>query len=174
VIDEFKGQWRSFNEFCYKNSQRNIEVVNFYTIMEYPMTSCGCFECILAMVPECNGFMVVNREHGGMTPSGMTFSTLAGAIGGGAQMPGFVGIGKSYLSSPKFVLADGGLARLVWMPKALKEQLRPQLEEAAEEAGLGKDFVDKIAGETIGVSGEEILPFLEEKGHPTLTMESLI
>jgi acetyl-CoA synthase len=174
VIDEVKGQWQSFNEFCYKNSQRNIEAVNFYTIMEYPMTSCGCFECILAMVPECNGFMVVNREHGGMTPSGMTFSTLAGTIGGGAQMPGFMGIGKSYLGSPKFVPADGGLGRLVWMPKALKEQLRPMLEEAAEEAGLGKDFVDKIADETIGVASEEIMPFLEEKGHPALTMDSLI
>ncbi|WP_066635917.1 acetyl-CoA decarbonylase/synthase complex subunit alpha/beta [Desulfolucanica intricata] len=173
VIDPVKGQWKSFNEYTYQNSQRTIEAVNFYTIMEYPMTSCGCFEAIMCMVPECNGFMVVNREHGGMTPSGMTFSTLAGTIGGGAQMPGFMGIGKSYLASKKFVPADGGLARLVWMPKDLKEQLRPQLEEAAEYAGLGKDFIDKIADETVGTSGAEILPFLEEKGHPALTMESL-
>ncbi|MBC7323880.1 MAG: CO dehydrogenase/CO-methylating acetyl-CoA synthase complex subunit beta, partial [Moorella sp. (in: Bacteria)] len=163
------------NEFVYKNSQRTIERVNFYTIMEYPMTSCGCFECILTMVPECNGFMVVNREHPGMTPSGMTFSTMAGMIGGGAQMPGFMGIGKSYLGSRKFVPADGGLGRVVWMPKALKEQLRPMLEEAAEQYwGLGKDFVDKIADETIGVTGEEILPFLEEKGHPALKMDPLM
>ncbi|SHF75496.1 CO-methylating acetyl-CoA synthase precursor /acetyl-CoA decarbonylase/synthase beta subunit, partial [Desulfofundulus australicus DSM 11792] len=63
LIDPVKGQWKSVNEFVYNNSQRTIEAVNFYTIMEYPMTSCGCFECILAMVPECNGFMVVNREH---------------------------------------------------------------------------------------------------------------
>jgi len=174
LIDPVKGQWKSVNEFVYNNSQRTIEAVNFYTIMEYPMTSCGCFECILAMVPECNGFMVVNREHGGMTPSGMTFSTMAGTIGGGAQMPGFMGISKSYLASRKFVPADGGLARLVWMPKALKEQLRPQLEEAAEAAGLGRDFVDKIADETVGTSGEEILPFLEEKGHPALTLPPLL
>lgn len=174
IIDEVKGQWKSFNEFTFVNSQRTVEAVNFYTIMEYPMTSCGCFECILAMVPECNGFMVVNREHGGMTPSGMTFSTLAGTIGGGAQMPGFMGIGKSYLGSPKFVPADGGLGRLVWIPKALKEELRPALEEAAENAGLGKDFVDKIADETVGTSGEEIMSFLEEKGHPALTMDPLL
>ncbi|MGQ9556739.1 MAG: acetyl-CoA decarbonylase/synthase complex subunit alpha/beta, partial [Desulfurispora sp.] len=174
VIDEVKGQWESFNEFVFNNSQRTISNVNFYTIMEYPMTSCGCFECILAMVPECNGFMVVNREHSGMTPSGMSFSTLAGTIGAGAQMPGFMGCGKSYLSSRKFVPADGGLARLIWMPKALKEELRPQLEEAAEEAGLGRDFVDKIADETVGVSGDEILPFLEEKGHPALTLPPLL
>ncbi|KJS10795.1 MAG: bifunctional acetyl-CoA decarbonylase/synthase complex subunit alpha/beta, partial [Peptococcaceae bacterium BRH_c8a] len=173
-LDGVKGQWKSFNDFCFNNSQRSIENVNFYTIMEYPMTSCGCFECILAMVPECNGFMVVNREHSGMTPSGMSFTTLAGTIGGGAQMPGFMGIGKSYLGSPKFVPADGGLGRLVWIPKALKENLRPLLEEAAENAGLGKDFVDKIADETVGTSGEEIMSFLEEKGHPALTMDPLM
>ena len=174
TLDDFKGQWESFNEFVFNNSQRTITNVNFYTIMEYPMTSCGCFECILAMVPECNGFMVVNREHGGMTPSGMTFSTLAGTIGAGAQMPGFMGIGKSYMASRKFVPADGGLGRLVWMPKSLKEELRPMLEEAAGNAGLGKDFVDKIADESIGTSGEEIMGFLEEKGHPALTMDPLI
>jgi acetyl-CoA synthase len=173
VIDDVKGQWESFNEYTFSNSQRTVEKVNFYTIMEYPMTSCGCFEAIMAMVPECNGFMVVSREHSGMTPTGMTFSTLAGMMGGGAQMPGFMGIGKSYLLSKKFVPADGGLARLVWMPKALKDLLREGLTERAIDEGLGEDFVDKIADETIGASGEEILPFLEEKGHPALTMDSM-
>jgi acetyl-CoA synthase len=174
VIDEVKGQWESFNEFTYNNSQRTVENVNFYTIMESPMTSCGCFEAILAIVPECNGIMVVNREHGGDTPCGMSFSTLAGTAGGGAQLPGFMGIGKSYMVSNKFIIADGGLGRIVWMPKDLKEMLRAGLEEKAEELGLGKDFVDKIADETIGTTGEEIIPFLEEKGHPALTMEPLM
>ncbi|MCF8011796.1 MAG: CO dehydrogenase/CO-methylating acetyl-CoA synthase complex subunit beta [Clostridiales bacterium] len=174
VIDEYKGQWTAFNDFIYSNSQRTVEAVNFYTIMEYPMTSCGCFECIMTMVPECNGFMIVNREHGGMTPCGMTFSTLAGTIGGGAQMPGFMGIGKAYIGSPKFVPADGGLARIVWLPSGLKEDLRDLLEEAAEREGLGKEFLDKIADENVGTSGEEILSFLEEKGHPALTMDPLM
>lgn len=173
VIDEVKGQWKSFNEFTFTNSQRTVEQVNFYTIMESPMTSCGCFEAILAIVPEVNGIMVVNREFGGDTPCGMSFSTLAGTAGGGGQLPGFMGIGKSYMLSNKFIKADGGLGRIVWMPKELKELMRPQLEVQAEAMGLGKDFVDKIADETIGSSGEEILPFLEEKGHPALTMDSL-
>ncbi|MCL5058953.1 MAG: CO dehydrogenase/CO-methylating acetyl-CoA synthase complex subunit beta, partial [Actinobacteria bacterium] len=76
--------------------------------------------------------------------------------------------------SRKFVTADGGLGRLVWIPKALKEEIRPLLEEAAENAGLGKDFVDKIADESIGTSGDEIMGYLEEKGHPALTMDPLI
>ena len=173
-IDEVNGQWKAFNEFIYQNSQRTVEAVNFYTIMDNPMTSCGCFEVIMTMVPEANGFMVVNREHSGMTPCGMNFSTLAGTCGGGAQMPGFMGIGKAYFGSRKFIKADGGLGRLVWMPKALKESLRQILEERAEEDGLGRDFVDKIADESVGVSGEEILPFLEEKGHPALAMDPLM
>ncbi|MDT3699452.1 MAG: CO dehydrogenase/CO-methylating acetyl-CoA synthase complex subunit beta, partial [Thermincola sp.] len=104
----------------------------------------------------------------------MNFSTLAGTCGGGAQIPGFMGIGKAYFGSRKFIKADGGLARLVWMPKSLKEALRTTLEERAEEEGLGRDFVDKIADETVGVSGDEILPFLEEKGHPALTMDPMM
>jgi acetyl-CoA synthase len=138
------------------------------------MTSCGCFEAIMAIVPEANGVMITTREHTGETPSGMTFSSLAGAsVGGGVQAPGFMGIGRSYLLSKKFIQADGGLGRLVWMPKELKEFLGDDLRKRAEEDGLGADFVDKIADESVGTTVEEILPFLEEKGHPALTMEML-
>jgi acetyl-CoA synthase len=173
VIDPAKGQWKSCNDYISQNSRGTIEQVNFYTIMESPLTSCGCFEAIMVMLPECNGFMIVNREHAGMTPSGMSFSTLAGTIGGGVQTPGFMGIGKAYLASKKFVIGDGGIGRVVWMPKEFKEQMRLILEEQAEWFGLGRDFVDKIADETVGVTAEEILPFLEEKGHPALTMDPL-
>jgi acetyl-CoA synthase len=173
VVDLAKGQWKSCNDYISQNSRGTIEQVNFYTIMESPLTSCGCFEAIMVMLPECNGFMIVNREHAGMTPSGMSFSTLAGTIGGGVQTPGFMGIGKAYLASKKFVVGDGGIGRVVWMPKEFKEQMRWILEEQAEWFGLGSDFVDKIADETIGVTAEEILPFLEEKGHPALTMDLL-
>ncbi|MEW6181780.1 MAG: acetyl-CoA decarbonylase/synthase complex subunit alpha/beta [Bacillota bacterium] len=173
VIDPAKGQWRSCNDFIFQNSRGSVEQVNFYTIMDNPLTSCGCFEAIMVMIPECNGFMIVNREFRGMTPSGMSFSTLAGTIGGGIQTPGFMGIGKAYLASRKFVVGDGGIARIVWMPKEFKDQMLPVLEDQAEAAGLGKDFVDKIADETIGTAAEEILPFLEEKAHPALTMDPL-
>ena len=107
------------------------------------MTSCGCFECILAMVPECNGFMIVNREYAGMTPCGMNFSTLAGSVGGGNQTPGFLGVGRLYVLSHKFIAADGGLKRLVWMPKELKEFYGDRFKARAQEEGvpdlLGQD-----------------------------------
>ncbi len=173
AIDEVKGQWKNVNEFVWNNSGQKLDKFNAYTMMEDPMTSCGCFECIVAFLPICNGVMVVNREFTGKeTPCGMSFSTLAGSVGGGNVTPGFVGIGKVYITSKKFISADGGFHRIVWMPKELKETLREHLDKRAEELGTS-DFVDKIADETTGVSEEEILPFLEEKGHPALTMDPM-
>ncbi|NMA91527.1 MAG: CO dehydrogenase/CO-methylating acetyl-CoA synthase complex subunit beta [Firmicutes bacterium] len=174
LIDENNGIWESINEYVYLNTNRTIEECSIYSFIDRPMTSCGCFECIMAIMPEANGVMITTREHGGDTPCGMTFSTLAGTVGGGIQTPGFMGHGRAYVLSRKFIKADGGLARLVWAPKELKEYLGDELRKRAEEEGLGADFVDKIADESIGTTAEEVLPFLEEKGHPALTMDSLM
>lgn len=173
VIDENKGSWQEVNDFVYASSHKTLEEVALYTLMEMPMTSCGCFEAIMAIFPEANGLMITTREHTGMTPCGMTFSTLAGTVGGGVQSPGFMGIGKRYIVSRKFIKADGGLARIVWMPKELKDFLREDFVKRSVEEGLGEDFIDKIADESVGTTADEILPFLEEKGHPALTMDSL-
>jgi acetyl-CoA synthase len=169
TIDEVKGQWDNVNKFVYQKSNKKIEVFNAYSMMENPMTSCGCFECIVAIVPEANGIMIVNREYPGMTPSGMPFSQLAGTTGGGMQTPGFLGVGKMYITSKKFISADGGLARIVWMPKDLKETIRERLEARAKELGL-EDFFNKIADETVCDNATDLLPFLEKVGHPALSM----
>lgn len=174
LIDEVKGIWQSVNEYVYLNTNRSIEECSMYSFMDRPMTSCGCFECIMAILPETNGVMITTREYNGETPCGMTFSTLAGTCGGGVQTPGFMGHGRSYVLSRKFISADGGLARLVWIPRELKESLGDALRRRAEEEGLGADFVDKIADESVGTASEEILLFLEEKGHPALTMDPLM
>jgi acetyl-CoA synthase len=117
--------------------------------------------------------MVVNREFSGMTPCGMTFGDLASVTGGGAQTPGFVGVGRLYLSSPKFLAADGGVKRLVWMPKALKEAIRDRLQKEAERIGE-PDLLDKIATEEDAKSEEEVAVYLESKGHPALALNPLI
>ena len=171
-IDEARGEWENVNKFVYDHSNRTIERFSAYSLLEDPMTSCGCFECIVAVVPEANGVMVVNREYTGDTPIGMPFSTLAGSVGGGAQTPGFVGVGRLYLTSGKFISAEGGLRRLVWMPKDLKEDMRERLAKRADEEGV-PGFVDKIADETMAVSSEELLEHLAAVEHPALTMESL-
>jgi len=172
-IDPVKGQWEGVNQFVYEKSNRSIERMNLYSLMEDPMTSCGCFECILAIIFEANGVMIVNREYTGMTPCGMTFSTLAGSVGGGYQTPGFLGVGRLYVASRKFISADGGLKRLVWMPKELKEFLHDRLVERGKELGV-PDLVDKIADETVAVTSEKLLAYLQKVGHLALEMPPLL
>jgi acetyl-CoA synthase len=173
TIDVRLGQWKGVNEFLFKASRGKFDHYNFYSIMVDPMTTCGCCECIAAVLPICNGIMTVNREYSGETPCGMKFTTLAGTIGGGISTPGFVGHGKYNLCQRKFVLGDGGIQRVVWMPKMLKEELADRLKARAEEIGI-PDLPDMIADETIGTTEEEILPYLQEKGHPALTMDPII
>ena len=144
-----------------------------YSLMYGPQSSCGCFECIVAIVPEANGVMIVHRDYSGLTPSGMSFTTLAGSVGGGVQTPGFLGVGKLYILSKKFISAEGGLKRVVWMPKELKEILADKLKKRAQEIGQ-PDLLDKIADETVAVSSDELLAFLEKVGHPALSMEAII
>jgi len=167
------GQWRGVTDFVNKASRQQIEQVSAYSLMNFPMTACGCFECVATILPMCNGIMVINRDSMGMTPCGMKFTTLAGMVGGGNQTPGFLGVSKHYICSRKFMLAEGGLKRVVWLPKMLKEELAERMKPICEEMGI-PDFPDMIADETIGTTEEEILPFLEEKGHPALTMDPLM
>jgi len=172
-LDPVKGEWKGVNEVELQKSNRTLERFCGYSIIDAPETSCGCFECIIAILPEANGFMVVNREYSGMTPAGMTFSTLAGTIGGGQQTPGFMGVGRLYIVSKKFISAEGGLKRIVWMSKELKEALADRLKKRTEELG-DPDFLNKIADEAIATTTEELLPFLEKVGHPALTMEAVM
>jgi acetyl-CoA synthase len=174
VLDENMGSWMGVNAFIKQASRGNIEQANAYSIMSNPMTSCGCFECIAAYLDQCNGVMTVDRDFkGDNTPCGMKFTTLAGSVGGGNQTPGFVGHSKHYISSKKFLRADGGVKRLVWLPKQLKEELKDKLNEQGKLAGV-ENLVDRIADETVGVTQEEILPFLKEKKHPALEMDPMI
>lgn len=173
TLDAKLGQWKGVNEFILKASRGKIDHYNFYSLVNDPMTTCGCCECIAAILPLCNGVMTVNREYTGRTPSGMKFTTLAGTIGGGLSTPGFVGHGKYNITQRKFIIGDGALLRMVWMPKMLKEEIADRFKARAEELGV-PNLLDMIADETIGVTEEEILPFLQEKGHPALTMESML
>jgi acetyl-CoA synthase len=173
AIEPETGIFDNVNEFVQQASHGAIDTVTMYSIMEFPMTSCGCFECIMMILPLCNGFMIVSREDPSMTPAGMTFSTLAGMAGGGLQTPGVMGHGKYFIVSKKFIRADGGLKRIVWMSSFLKESMAEELKEAAIRAG-DPDLIDKIADERVATTEEEVLAYLEEVGHPALAMEPLM
>ncbi len=172
LINSDKGYWEGTLDYAKVGSHGVVEEVSMYSIMENPMTACGCFECIVMYIPEVEGVMVVSREDTGMTPAGMTFSTLAGMAGGGVQTPGVMGVGKFYLASPKFISADGGFKRVVWMSKVLKDTMAEEFQAVAEREGV-PDLIDRIADSSTVTSVEELETWLKEKNHPVLEMGTM-
>ena len=173
-LDERTGRFESVDKAIYDATHGAVESVTLYSILEDPMTSCGCFECICGIEPMSGGFIVVNREFKGMTPAGMTFGELASCTGGGVQTPGYMGHGRHFISSKKFISAEGGIERIVWMPKELKDDVAERLNKTAQELYGIENFTDMVADETVTTDGEELLAWLTEKNHPVLGMESLL
>jgi acetyl-CoA synthase len=174
LLNEATGHYTEVDRIVQEATHGALEHVTLYSIMEDPMTSCGCFECICGVEPASNGVLVVNREYQGATPIGMSFGELASMTGGGAQTPGFMGHGRHFIASKKFMKAEGGVARIVWMPKELKEDVRARLDKTAKELYGIDGFTDMIADETIASDEEALAGFLARKGHPALRMDALL
>ena len=174
LLDERLGRYTAVNKSVEAATHGSLSNVTLYSLLEDPMTSCGCFECICGIEPISNGVVIVNREYAGPTPTGMTFGELASMTGGGVQTPGFMGHGRHFIASKKFISAEGGIGRIVWMPKELKDDVASRLNKTAEELLGIQNFTDMIADETVTTDPEELLGFLTEKGHPVLSMEPLM
>ena len=172
LVDDKKGYWEGTNDYAKVGSHGVVQEVSMYSIMENPMTACGCFECIVMLIPEANGVMIVSREDTSMTPAGMTFSTLAGIAGGGMQTPGVMGVGKFYLISPKFISADGGFKRVVWMSSVLKQTMSDEFKNVCEREG-DPDLLDRIADERNVTTVDDLLAWLEAHNHPAMAMEPM-
>ena len=177
VVDEQIGIWPDVNRAVKEYSQGHLEQVTLYSIIQDPMTSCGCFECICGLEPSSNGVIIVNREYAGSTPIGMSFAELASMTGGGEQTPGFMGHGRHFIASKKFMRAEGGIQRIVWMPTMLKEAVREKLDKSAFELYGLEHFTDMICDETVAATADDLdkmLDFLTEKGHPALAMDPMV
>ena len=173
-IDERTGRYETVDKAVFDSTHGAVEHVTLYSILEDPMTSCGCFECICGIEPMSNGVIIVNREYSGMTPAGMTFGELASCTGGGVQTPGYMGHGRHFIASRKFCSAEGGIERIVWMPKELKDDVGERLNKTAKELYGIENFADMIADETITTDCEELFNWLTEKNHPVLGLEPLM
>ncbi len=172
--DERTGRYETVDKMVHEATHGAVDSVTLYSILEDPMTSCGCFECICGIEPASNGFIVVNREFTGMTPAGMTFGELASCTGGGVQTPGYMGHGRHFISSKKFIHAEGGIERIVWMPKELKDDVAEKLNKTAKELYGIDNFTDYIADETVCTECDQLMEFLTEKNHPVLSMDPLM
>lgn len=158
-VDSEKGEYSGVNESAKKRSLGEVSRVYLYSAFSYPHTSCGCFEGIAFYIPETEGFGIVMRGYRDLTVNGLPFSTMAESTAGGRQVDGFHGISLEYMRSLKFIAADGGYSRVVWMPSDLKDQLVPF---------IPPELLEKIATEKDAKTIEELRQFLIRKKHPVL------
>jgi len=163
LIDPIRGEYTGANQVEAEKSLGTYDRVYLYSAFEHPHTSCGCFEAIVFYIPEADAFGVVHREFKGEAVIGQTFSHMAAETSGGRQVEGNLGTGLEQLRSPKFIQADGGLARIVWMPKEIRERYKESLD--------AKKLYDKIATEEDAKNVDELLEFLEKVGHPWIKGE---
>jgi len=159
ATDLVAGEYASINEMAAKRSGGEYSVMKLYTFFDAPHTSCGCFETIGFYMPEVDGIGIADRDFKGPAPNGIPFSTMAGQTGGGKQVVGFLGMGVLYYFSPKFLQADGGWNRIVWMSKALKERVK---------AGIPEEMYPKIATEDDAKDIESLKKFLLKVNHPVV------
>jgi acetyl-CoA decarbonylase/synthase complex subunit beta len=159
LLNAEKGEYSGINEVAKKRTMGEINQVWLYTAFDHPHTSCGCFEAVAFYIPEVDGFGIVNRSFKGATVSGLPFSTLADSTSGGRQVDGFHGLSIEYLRSTKFLSADGGWSRVVWMPKEVKDRVKEF---------IPKDVVDKIATEETAQNIDTLKEFLKKQNHPVV------
>ncbi len=157
VIDARTGEYAGVNQVIQEKSLGEIERVQLYTTFGYPHTSCGCFEGCAFMIPEVDGFGVVHRNFKGETVNGLNFVTISDLTAGGRQVDGFHGLSIEYMRSLKFLDADGGWDRVVWMPKDIKERIKDF---------MPPEIVPKIATESDVADLDELKSWLMEKNHP--------
>jgi acetyl-CoA decarbonylase/synthase complex subunit beta len=157
VIDSLTGEYEGVNQVIREKSLGEIERVQLYTAFGYPHTSCGCFEGCAFYIPEVDGFGVVHRNYKGETVNGLNFVTISDLTAGGRQVDGFHGLSIEYMRSPKFMVADGGWGRVVWLPQEVKKRIKEF---------MPPEIIPKIATEDDVSSLDELKTFLREQGHP--------
>jgi len=160
LIDPDTYEYEGINEAVKEKSMGATERVYLHSAFDFPHTSCGCFQGLLFYIPEVDGFGYVHRDFQGEIPNGRTFSSMAGEAAGGKQVEGLMGSAIEYLRSQKFLAGDGGLNRIVWLPKEIKEDLKDD---------IPGELYNKIGSEEEATNVEDLMEFLEKVGHPWLT-----
>jgi len=157
LIDAVTGEYEGVNQVIRDKSLGEIERVQLYTAFGYPHTSCGCFEGCAFYIPEVDGYGVVHRNYKSETVNGLSFVTISDLTAGGRQVDGFHGLSIEYMRSPKFLQADGGWDRVVWMPKDIMDRIKQY---------MPPEIISKIATEKDVETIDQLKEWLKEKGHP--------
>ncbi len=154
-LDPVRGEYTGVNASTGIRTEGRVERVFLHSIFEYPHTACSCFQNIAYYIPEVDGIAIMDRGFKGKSPGDWTWTKLANLVAGGQYQNGAASIATGYLRSPKFLQADGGYSRVVWMSEKLLYFSKDMIpEKHLQHIGTEKDARSLV----------ELRGFLE-KGH---------
>lgn len=119
-INPKKGEWTGVNTSTEKMTGGRVNRVFLHSIFRHPHTSCSCFQNVAWHITEVDGIAIMHRKYVGPSPGAMTWIQLANMVVGRQYPKGAAAMGTAYLRSPKFLQADGGYERIVWLTSQLK------------------------------------------------------
>jgi acetyl-CoA decarbonylase/synthase, CODH/ACS complex subunit beta len=117
-VDPDKGEYQGVNASTYTRTNGMVDRIYLHSIFGYPHTACSCFQNVAYYIPKVEGIAIMDRGYKGTAPGEMTW--LANLVAGRQYPEGAATIATQYLRSPKFLQADGGYKRVVWMTETLK------------------------------------------------------
>jgi acetyl-CoA decarbonylase/synthase complex subunit beta len=152
-LDTVRGEYRGVNVSTEERTEGRVSRVFFHSIFGFPHTACSCFQNVVYYIPEVDGLAIMNRGFKGEAPGCMTWTKLGNLLAGRQYERG-AAIATAYLHSRKFLQADGGYERVVWMSDFLKNTAGNAIPKALR---------GSIATENDARTLDELKAFLKEK-----------
>jgi acetyl-CoA decarbonylase/synthase complex subunit beta len=157
-LDRVRGEYSGVNDVVRAKSNGKHSRYFLHSMFGFPHASCGCFGVVAFHLKGVDGIAIVDRKFEGRV-FGTTAVTLRKRTAGGEQKEGYLGISVDYLKSPKFLQADGGWSRVVWISSPLRGQVWESIPE---------DLRGKIATEVEATTVPKLKEYLKKVGHPVI------
>jgi acetyl-CoA decarbonylase/synthase complex subunit beta len=123
LLDPLRGEYTGSNQMYRDLTGGKLRRVYLHSLRDYPHTSCGCFQTLAFWIDEVQGIGIMSRGSKATAPNGVTWNSLANKAGG-KQAHGVMGVSISYIRSPKFLKADGGIENVVWVDEVLYSKIQ--------------------------------------------------
>ncbi|NLW71212.1 MAG: hypothetical protein GX061_09055 [Eubacteriaceae bacterium] len=185
------GSYPEVNSVLKQALGEEYDQTSLYSLTDKPVSGFAGAQCVVAKLPSGMGVIIADRDYKGPTPYGylteetpgektdgennegeektvgtMSYIELAAFSDEGKPRPGFISASKQFITSDKFMKKEGGIKRVLWMPKALKDELKDEINAAADDV----NFYHRIFDETKFTTEAEMLEKAEEQNHPGVMM----
>jgi acetyl-CoA decarbonylase/synthase complex subunit beta len=163
LIDAAAGEYVGVNEAANIESKGEIQHLSLYSLLENPHTTGASFDIIAFYIPELEGMGLIDRASKIESVNGISFEEMSIYTGYGHQIPGFSGVGETYLLSGKFLQKEGGWSRVVWMSESLKNRLMQKIKTKTETKNQKlADLISAVATEKDAKNIQELEQFFKQ------------